>query len=742
MSDSLKILASMRSRHDEEARRARLGALSLLGADLSAFQESPIAAQDVSSNIEGFIGCTAVPTGVVGPLLYRSGEGATEKVESVYALAATSEGALVASMTRGAYALSQSGGFKAHVIHQKMMRAPAFRFGSMQEAVIFEKWVQARVPAFVEYVKQFSKHADLLELRTLIVGSMVECKLSYSSGDAAGQNMTTTCTWHLCLKIEEDFNREHPFKIQKFILDCSGSSDKRVSYYQIGSGRGVHVACEALIPEAVLKKTLKVTAKEFLDWGLWGKHFSSFDGSVGHCVNIANSVAALFLATGQDVACVHESSTGFMHAEDRNGDLYVCLNLPRLVIGTVGGGTALPHFQQALKLMGCDGPGKIERFASLIAGFALGLELSTLSAMVSGEFAMAHERMGRNRPKAAQNKDQWLASLPGMKFDAALSAKASLWKQESTGSRVMFASRPDDSEVLNALYKVTGSVSPQLLKDFCKIQGATEFVGVNERERRVLKSLSRAGYLHMPKLVEHTHESIEGITVVGTEYVSREDQLLPDGNPEFFTKDRLLVLSQALAKAQVILSKQEAQAPGSLGVRDSHGSYTDFVNTLILEKKIFADQHEALGILDRALLRSKSGSINEVTVPRVVVHNALEPKNVLYTHVGGPLILNWQWAGIDFPQRDILEFLAHVGSPEESAWEILQGVKEVFESESGLKLRAEDWIKATQLALDSLVLSKFGFVVLRAWTLGEPAVSKQWTRNLLALEEQIQRRAR
>ncbi len=38
------------------------------------------------------------------------------------------------------------------------------------------------------------------------------------------------------------------------------------------------------------------------------------------------------------------------------------------------------------------------RLGEIIAAFALGLELSTLSAVASGQFATAHERLGRNRP--------------------------------------------------------------------------------------------------------------------------------------------------------------------------------------------------------------------------------------------------------------------------------------------------------------------------------------------------------
>ena len=47
------------------------------------------------------------------------------------------------------------------------------------------------------------------------------------------------------------------------------------------------------------------------------------------------------------------------------------------------------------------------RLAEIIAGFALGLDLSTTAALASGQFATAHEKLGRNRPTSGM-KPQYL----------------------------------------------------------------------------------------------------------------------------------------------------------------------------------------------------------------------------------------------------------------------------------------------------------------------------------------------
>ena len=120
---------------------------------------------------------------------------------------------------------------------------------------------------------------------------------------------------------------------------------------------------------------------------------------VGKYINIANVIAAIFIATGQDIASVHESSVGQLNLELNEDDsVYASLTLPCLLTGTVGGGTGLPQQQECLELMGCAGAGKMAAFTEVIAGFCLALELSTLSALAADEFANAHERLGRNRP--------------------------------------------------------------------------------------------------------------------------------------------------------------------------------------------------------------------------------------------------------------------------------------------------------------------------------------------------------
>jgi hydroxymethylglutaryl-CoA reductase (NADPH) len=121
-------------------------------------------------------------------------------------------------------------------------------------------------------------------------------------------------------------------------------------------------------------------------------------GSSSNGLHSANALAALFIATGQDVANIAESSTGLIFAEvTPDGNLYVSLTLPSLIVATYGGGTGLPTQRECLEVLGCYGQGKVMKFAEIVAAVALAGELSLASALSSLDWVTSHERLGKNR---------------------------------------------------------------------------------------------------------------------------------------------------------------------------------------------------------------------------------------------------------------------------------------------------------------------------------------------------------
>jgi len=106
----------------------------------------------------------------------------------------------------------------------------------------------------------------------------------------------------------------------------------------------------------------------------------------------------VYIACGQDAACVAESAVGVTRMElDPGGGLYAAVTLPNLIVGTIGGGTGLPSQRACLEILGLAGPGKAQAFAEVCAALALAGELSIVGALCAGEFARAHERLARGR---------------------------------------------------------------------------------------------------------------------------------------------------------------------------------------------------------------------------------------------------------------------------------------------------------------------------------------------------------
>jgi hydroxymethylglutaryl-CoA reductase (NADPH) len=121
-------------------------------------------------------------------------------------------------------------------------------------------------------------------------------------------------------------------------------------------------------------------------------------GSIGVQGQYANGLAALFIACGQDAACVAEASVGDTRLDIVQGeDLYMSISMPNLIVGTVGGGTDLPTQRECLAMLGCTGTGSAKKFAEICAATVLAGEISIIGALGAGDFTRAHVTYGRRK---------------------------------------------------------------------------------------------------------------------------------------------------------------------------------------------------------------------------------------------------------------------------------------------------------------------------------------------------------
>jgi NADP-dependent 3-hydroxy-3-methylglutaryl-CoA reductase len=383
-----------RGQYTEQARRQRLDWLrARTGTALPSLDATSLDARALTSNVENFAGSVEVPVGLAGPLLF-TGDAARG---SVVAPLATTEGALVASASRGARAITAGGGVTTRVLSQRMIRAPAFEFSDIAAAARFTDWLRAHRPDLDEQVRLTSRYARLVDVDPYQIGRHLHVRFVFETADAAGQNMTTAATWQICQWVQATLAGEDGMRPARVQIDGNLSSDKKVSGASMLAGRGNRVTAECRIPADVVESVLKSTPAEIVKGHLTLALGAQQAGVVGSGLNAVNIVAALFVATGQDVACVHESGVSILSMEVDGHDLAATLLLPSVVSGTVGGGTSLPNQRAWLTALACAGPGGGARFAEIVAGFALALDISTTAAMASGQFVDAHQRLGRSQ---------------------------------------------------------------------------------------------------------------------------------------------------------------------------------------------------------------------------------------------------------------------------------------------------------------------------------------------------------
>jgi hydroxymethylglutaryl-CoA reductase (NADPH) len=337
----------------------------------------------LAGRIEGFIGFARVPVGVAGPIRIR---GSAAQGDYFVPLA-TSEGTLVASFQHAFNAINRCGGATALCGQERVGRAPCFEFEGLVQAGQFAAWLPTQLAGLQQATAEHSRFCRLLELGTSVVGNTVYVVLEFSTGDAAGQNMVTAAAQVICSRLLA----EMPVKPLSWMVESSVSGDKRPTVLVFRGARGRHASAEVVLPAKQLERYWRVSAYRFAQAWIHSVNGMAQTGSVGLQGNVANALAALFIACGQDAACVSEALTAITRLEQTpDGDIYASVTLPNLIVGTVGGGTSLPTARECLAMLGCAGAGQARKFAEICAVVVLAGELAVLGAMAGGSFASAH----------------------------------------------------------------------------------------------------------------------------------------------------------------------------------------------------------------------------------------------------------------------------------------------------------------------------------------------------------------
>ncbi|WP_430638971.1 hydroxymethylglutaryl-CoA reductase (NADPH) [Haloferax volcanii] len=376
---------------DTAAEARRLLVESQSGASLDAVGNYGFPAEAAESAIENMVGAIQVPMGVAGPVSIDGGSVAGEK----YLPLATTEGALLASVNRGCSVINSAGGATARVLKSGMTRAPVFRVADVAEAEALVSWTRDNFAALKEAAEETTNHGELLDVTPYVVGNSVYLRFRYDTKDAMGMNMATIATEAACGVVEAETAAS--------LVALSGNlcTDKKPAAINAVEGRGRSVTADVRIPREVVEERLHTTPEAVAELNTRKNLVGSAKAaSLGFNAHVANVVAAMFLATGQDEAQVVEGANAITTAEVQDGDLYVSVSIASLEVGTVGGGTKLPTQSEGLDILGVSGGGdpagsNADALAECIAVGSLAGELSLLSALASRHLSSAHAELGR-----------------------------------------------------------------------------------------------------------------------------------------------------------------------------------------------------------------------------------------------------------------------------------------------------------------------------------------------------------
>ncbi len=721
----------------EEARKKRLSFLTnQTGCDLSSLEEMKLFPEDLAGNIECLAGAVEVPIGIGGPLFIQ-GQGWNE---NIYAPIATTEGALISSVNRGTRALNMSGGVTSRVLRRRMSRAPIFDCGSFILAMKLKSWLQDHFAQLQNKIKEYSNHGTLVELEFRHGGPCLHVVFLYETGDAAGQNMTTVCTWQASQWILARYQAETGEKIIDFMLEANMSTDKKASVHSALQGRGREAIAEVLIPEKVFCRVFRTTPDLIVKMMAQAQAGQIFTGMQGFNINVANIIAGLFTSTGQDIACVHESSIGQFYVEKRDEGIYASMHLPNLVIGTVGGGVGLRVQRQMLELMGCFGNGGADRLAEIIASYCLALDLSTATSLLNGRFVGAHERWGRNRTKNWLKKSELntdffsnilkssclekgpvkrvteLETVSGESFVMSLSTEVTnrlcgLWiygvkyENNSFEEPIFVKSKVKDDELLQATEMMAHLCDNELGKKVERFRAYNLFNKCHIKELELARYESESLNGIRPKTLGVELQEERETYVLVQEMIQGAELLDCVDEREAWLEEHLkeairgisCVHGEYLEATQEFITKEWF---GVIPSRDSMVEMTPLWKELIsYMKEEFCDWlSPEMAVKHQSIIDSISTWWGEIeSMPKTLIHHDFNSRNITFQRRDGKLNLlayDWELATVHIPQRDVVELLCFTlnGDFDVSLVDqLIEFHRLNVERESGKKICSKKW---------------------------------------------------
>ncbi|MDO8954400.1 MAG: hydroxymethylglutaryl-CoA reductase [Gammaproteobacteria bacterium] len=314
---------------------------------------------------------------------------------------ATFETTLWPSTNRGAKISRLAGGITTVLINDCMTRSVIVEGPNASYIAKLATTLETHRDSIDSVISGTSRFAKLKTIHTQQVANLLYIRFAFTTGDAAGHNMTTKAADAILTWLLEQYS-----ELKYVSISGNICTDKKVSAINGILGRGKNVIAELTISREICEKQLRASPEALVNLHIkknliGGLLAGSLRSANAHFANI---LLALYLATGQDAANIIEGSQGITHCEVRDGSLYFSVNLPNLIVGSVGNGKHLDFVRENLLLLGCiaqrDSGINSQRLALIIAATVLCGELSLLAAQANpGELTRSHMIFERQNKK-------------------------------------------------------------------------------------------------------------------------------------------------------------------------------------------------------------------------------------------------------------------------------------------------------------------------------------------------------
>lgn len=358
-----------------------------LKIDLKNISQSFFTDENTAGSIENLIGSAHIPLGVAGPLKLRT---TNFELRTHYIPLATTEGALLASVSRGCKAVTESGGVEVFVENVGITRGPVFTGKTLRDCINGKNWLAENFKDIAKITESTSHHLKLKKIEPIVIGKNLFTRFYFDSQDAMGMNMATIALQQVIGFIEKNT------KLECVSIAGNYDIDKKPAWLNFINGRGKRVWAEAIIKRKIVKEILKTTPEEISEVVYRKCQLGSLAaGAIGFNAHYANIISSLFIATGQDPSQVVEASLGVTTAEvTKKGDLQFSIYMPSLLVGTVGGGTKLPTQRESLQILGVS---SVLEYSQVVAAAVLAGELSLIASLSENSLAKAHQKLGRKK---------------------------------------------------------------------------------------------------------------------------------------------------------------------------------------------------------------------------------------------------------------------------------------------------------------------------------------------------------